>query len=162
MRYFLIIFFTGILVTAVNGQGIKKIKISVLEEYIKKSDHPLIINFWATFCSPCVKEIPYLEKIVAENKESNVELLLVSLDANSLYPAKIAAFIKEKRYTSLVWWLDENNADYFCQKIDKNWSGGIPSTLFVNNQTHYRKFFERQLTEPQVSENIKALLKTPE
>jgi thiol-disulfide isomerase/thioredoxin len=142
-----------------NAQEIKKIKINDLETYIQKSDHPLIINFWATYCSPCVQEIPYFEKKVAENKDQKVELLLISLDLTSFYPSKIAAFIKEKKYSSSVWWLNETNADYFCPKVDKTWSGGIPSTLFINNKTHYRKFFERQLTQPQVTENIKALLK---
>ncbi len=142
-----------------KAQQIKKIKIADLENYIEKSDHPIIINFWATYCSPCVEEIPYFEKMVAANKDEKVELLLISLDIPSFYPTKISSFVKEKNYASSVWWLNETNADYFCAIIDKQWSGGIPSTLFVNNKTHYRKFFERQLTEPQVEENIKALLK---
>ncbi|HLK27503.1 MAG TPA: TlpA disulfide reductase family protein [Puia sp.] len=159
MKFLFIIILTGLFVLNLNAQEIKKIKIGDLENYIRASDHPLIINFWATYCAPCVKEIPYFEKKVEENKNQHVELILVSLDLPSFYPAKISSFVKENKYASSVWWLNETNADYFCPKVDKNWSGGIPSTLFVNNKTHYRKFFERQLTEPQVEENIKALLK---
>ncbi|MBS1947732.1 MAG: TlpA family protein disulfide reductase [Bacteroidetes bacterium] len=142
-----------------QAQEIKKIKIADLASYIQKSDHPLVVNFWATYCAPCNKEIPYFEKVVNENKLHHVELLLVSLDLPSYYPEKIVSFIKAQQYTASVWWLNETNADYFCPKVDKNWTGGIPSTLFLNNKTHYRKFFERQLTEPQVVENINALLK---
>src|SRR5579871_610417 len=159
MKFLFIIILTGLFVLNLNAQEIKKIKIGDLENYIRASDHPLIINFWATYCAPCVKEIPYFEKKVEENKNQHVELILVSLDLPSFYTAKISSFVKENKYASSVWWLNENNADYFCPKVDKNWSGVIPSTLFVNNKTHYRKFFERQLTEPQVEENIKALLK---
>ena len=142
-----------------NAQEIKKIKINDLEAYIKNCDHPLIVNFWATYCGPCIKEIPYFEKFAGQQKDKNIELLLISLDLPDYYPSKIEMFVKDKRLTSAVWWLNESNADYFCPKVDKNWTGGIPSTLFVNNKTHYRKFFERQLTEPQAEENIKALLK---
>lgn len=149
----------GLGIFNLNAQEMKKIKITDLESYIQNSDHPLIINFWATYCVPCNQEIPYFEKRVYENKNQHVELLLVSLDLPSFFPSKISSFVKEKNYTSTVWFLNETNADYFCPRVDKNWSGGIPSTLFVNNKTHYRKFFERQLTEPQVEENIKALLK---
>jgi thiol-disulfide isomerase/thioredoxin len=158
-KYFLLIIIFGLGISQVNAQQIKKIKISDLETYIQKSDHPLIINFWATYCGPCIKEIPYFEKLAAQKKDKNVELLLVSLDLPDYYPSKIVSFVKEKSFTSSIWWLNESNADYFCPKVDKSWSGGIPSTLFINNKTHYRKFFERQLTEPQAEQNIKALLK---
>ena len=142
-----------------NVQEIKKIKINDLENYIKNCDHPLIINFWATYCGPCINEIPYFEKLADKQKDKHVELLLISVDMPDYFPLRIASFVKEKNFNSTVWWLNETNADYFCPKVDKNWTGGIPSTLFVNNKTHYRKFFERQLTEPQAEENIKALVK---
>jgi len=159
MRYFLLIIAISSYAFKVNAQEIKKIQIADLENYIKNCDHPLIVNFWATYCGPCLKEIPYFEKLVGQEKDKNVELLLVSVDMPDDYPSKIASFIKEKKFSSTIWWLNESNADYFCPKVDKSWTGGIPSSLFVNNKTHYRKFFERQLTEPQAEENIKALLK---
>jgi thiol-disulfide isomerase/thioredoxin len=137
----------------------KKVKIDELESYIRYADHPLIINFWATYCSPCVHEIPYFEKHVEEHRNAGLELILVSLDLPSYYPAQIRNFIKKNNYLSPVWWLNESNADYFCPKIDSNWSGGIPSTLFINNKTQYRKFYERQLTEPQLVKNIDDLLR---
>ena len=159
MKKLLLIFSLFTLATGIFAQEIKKMKITDLETYIQKSDHPLIINFWATFCSPCIDEIPYFQTAVAKYKDKKAELLLVSLDLPDYYPAKILTFAKKKNFTSPIVWLNETNADYFCPKIDKKWFGGIPSTLFVNNKTHYRRFFERQLTEPQVEENLKALLK---
>lgn len=159
MKTFFATFCFFILNHNLAAQEIKKIKIDELKSYIEKSDHPLIVNFWATYCVPCVHEIPYLQTETKKYKSDGVELILVSLDLPDFYPSKISAFVKKENYTSSVLWLDESNADYFCPKIDKNWSGGIPSTLFVNNKNSYRKFFERQLTEPQVEENIKILVK---
>ncbi len=140
-------------------QEIKKMKIDELKNYIEKSDHPLIINFWATYCVPCIHEIPYFQTDAEKYKNDGVELMLVSLDLPDYYPARISSFVKKENFSASIVWLNETNADYFCPKIDKQWTGGIPSTLFINNKTHYRKFFERQLTEPQVEENIKALIK---
>ena len=157
------IFFTAICFLMLNynstAQEIKKIKVDDLKSYIEKSDHPLIVNFWATYCTPCIQEIPYFQTESEKYKTEGVELILVSLDLPDFYPAKISSFVKKEKFTASILWLNESNADYFCPKIDKNWTGGIPSTLFVNNKTHYHKFFERQLTEPQVEENIKTLLK---
>lgn len=137
---------------------IQKVKITDLEAYIAKSDHPLIVNFWATFCVPCVKEIPYFQTTVARFKDQKVELVLVSLDLPSYYPAKIADFAKKSDFTARIVWLDETDADYFCPKMDSRWSGAIPASLFINNATHYRRFFDRQLTDGQVGPEIKKML----
>jgi thiol-disulfide isomerase/thioredoxin len=153
----LIFFF--LLFSILHAQEIKRIKITELATYISQSNHPLIINFWATFCGPCVRELPYFQTLTAKYKDAQVELLLVSLDLPNYYPSKIAAFAKEKHIQAPIAWLNETNADYFCPIMDKSWTGGIPSTLFVNNLTKFRRFYERQLTEPQLDENIKLMIK---
>lgn len=146
-------------VSVANGQDrIEKIKITDLESYIAKTDHPLIVNFWATFCVPCVKEIPYFQTTVNQFSEQKVELLLVSLDLPASYPVRITGFAQKSNFTARIVWLNETDADYFCPKVDSRWTGGIPSSLFINNKTHYRRFFDRQLTEPQVGIEIKKML----
>ena len=129
-----------------NSQQIAKWKITDVEKYIAAGNGDvLVINFWATFCKPCVAEIPSFIKIVDKYKSRNVKLLLVSLDLPSFYPAKIDAFVKKKNIKTNVTWLDETNADYFCPKVDAKWSGSIPATLIVNTKTGYRKFFEEEI-----------------
>lgn len=138
--------------------SIEKISSTDLEAYITQSDHPLIISFWATYCTPCIKEIPYIQFTVDSFKNQKVELLLVSLDRRAYYPAEIAAFARKSGYTARILWLDETDPGYFCPKVDSRWTGGIPSSLFINNGTHYRRFFDRQLTEAQVGLEIKKML----
>ena len=138
--------------TAAQGQtAVQKVKITDLQDYIAKSDHPLIVDFWATFCAPCNKEIPYFISTVARYKDQRVELVLVSLDLPDYFPARIADFARRQGYAARLLWLNETDADYFCPKVDPRWSGGIPASLFINNGTHYRRFFDRQLTDPQVA-----------
>lgn len=137
---------------------VQKIKITELQDYIARSDHPLIVNFWATFCVPCNKEIPYFQNTVSRYKVQGVELILVSLDLPNYYPLRIGDFAKNHGYSARLMWLNETDADYFCPKVDPHWSGGIPCSLFINNKTRYRRFFDRQLTEPQVDIEIKEML----
>ena len=66
--------------------------------------------------------------------------------------------IVKRKITVPVQWLDETNADYFCPKIDKTWSGAIPATLFINNRNNYRKFTEEPLSEEQLEKEIRAIL----
>jgi len=137
---------------------VQKVRITDLQEYIARSDHPLIVSFWATFCVPCNKEIPYFQSTVARYKDQGVELILVSLDLPDYFPDRINDFVRKRGYTAKVLWLNETDADYFCPKVDPKWSGGIPASLFVDNKTHYRRFFDRQLTEPQVEAEIKEMV----
>ena len=55
-------------------------------------------------------------------------------------------------------YLNETNADLFCPKVDEKWSGAIPASLLINNKTGYKKFFEEQIAENKLEEEIKALI----
>lgn len=146
-------------VFSVFSQQVKKAQIGEIEEIIHKSDHPVIISFWATWCAPCLTEIPYFQETVKKYADHKVELVLVSLDFKESYPSVIESFVRRKNFQASFYWLNETNADLFCPKIDPKWNGGIPATLFVNNKTNYRKFFDRQLTPLQVEAEIKAQVK---
>jgi len=137
------------------SQEIKKIKIIDLEKTIKESKEPMIITFWATYCVPCLKEIPYFQD---EAKSKKVELLLVSVDLQEAYPKQINSIAKKLKFTAPIKWLDETDADYFCPRVDSSWSGGLPSTLFINNSTSYRKFIEDEISKDEFAKQIQALL----
>ena len=144
MRFIRIFIFFVLFVTifTAKSQQITSWKINDVVHYMDTSDSVLVVNFWATFCKPCIEEIPYLESIGQKYKDQKVKVLLVSLDLKDFFPSKIESFVKNNNYSSQVIWLNENNADYFCPKIDKSWSGAIPSTVIINTKTGYKKFFE--------------------
>lgn len=143
-----------------ESQPIPKWKITGLEEYIKTSETPVIINFWATYCIPCIEEIPYFLELTKKYEEKGVKLLLVSLDFEEAFPDKIRKFSIKRKFTAPIVWLDETNADYFCPKIDNNWSGVMPASLFVNNKTGFRSFFEEQMSKERLEEEINKLIST--
>lgn len=130
------------------AQKIRKVKMDDVIKMIDTSSVPIIVNFWASWCAPCVHEIPWFEKAVAELKDKPVKVVLVSLDFASDYPDKLKAFVKEKGYQSTIVWLNETDANLFCPKIDSTWSGTIPATIMVNNKTHFKQFFGEQIPEP--------------
>jgi thiol-disulfide isomerase/thioredoxin len=141
-----------------SSQSIPKWKVTDLEEYIAKSDTPTVVNFWATYCGPCLKEIPYFQEIVKQYEESGVKLLLVSLDFKESFPEKISSFADKRKFTSPIVWLDETNADYFCPKVDIKWTGVMPATLFINNKKGHRSFFEDEMSKEKFETEIKKIL----
>jgi thiol-disulfide isomerase/thioredoxin len=153
-------FITGVFLLAgvfCFSQAVKKIKVTELEKAIAESKTPLIVNFWATFCLPCIEEIPYFQRLVKKYEKDGVKLLLVSLDLKDDY-SKVGPFAKKRKFTAPLLWLDESNADYFCPKVDSSWSGAIPASLFINNKTGYRKFYEEQIPEQKLEKEIMAIL----
>ena len=119
----------------------------------KKGAKVKVINMWATFCKPCIAEIPgFIDEV--KKFENDVELMLISVDLKSHFPKKISDFAKSHHFNAPIVWLNETNADYFCPMLDKSWSGSIPATLIVNPSTGYRKFFEEEMSSEQLEKEI--------
>jgi thiol-disulfide isomerase/thioredoxin len=160
-KLILLLVFAFSIATA-NSQGIKKWKLHDLEAAIKNSNKPTIINFFATFCKPCLEELPYFQEMVKRYDKAGVQLILVSLDMLQAYPKKIGAFAAKNKIVAPIFFLDETDADLFCPKVDQSWSGAIPASLFVNNKIGYRKFFEDQLSKEQVEKEIISMTQSRE
>ena len=112
-----------------------------------------IINFWAMWCAPCVKELPILQDYQKNNP--NVNVTLVSLDFPEDIESKLKPFLKQKGITAKVVLLDAPDANSWIDKIDPNWSGAIPFTIIFNNKK--RSFHERVFKD---IEDLKNEIKT--
>ncbi|HYO23299.1 MAG TPA: TlpA disulfide reductase family protein [Flavisolibacter sp.] len=142
-----------------NAQQIPMWKLADLQSAIKDAKEPTIINFWATFCKPCVAELPYFQALANQYKDKGIKLIMVSLDLKEAYPKKVLSFAQKLKLTSPVVFLDESNADLFCPVVDSSWSGAIPASLFINNATGYRKFLEEELTKEKLEREIQRMLR---
>ncbi len=128
-----------------DSLGIPIYNFDELEPLLNKMDDKIhIINFWATWCGPCIKELPYFEKINQQGKANNWKVILVSLDMPSMWKSKLVPFIKAKNLQSEVVVLNDPDQNNWIPKIDKNWSGTIPATLIYNRKK--RKFYEQPFT----------------
>jgi len=142
--------------TSALAQQAEVVKFGRLEKLItSKSDKIQVINFWATWCAPCVKELPYFENLEQKNDPS-VKVTLINLDYADKV-GKVNAFISKKKITSDVLLLDEIDYNSWIDKVDPSWNGAIPATLVINTSTGERKFMECELTEPELDAFIKAV-----
>ena len=128
------------------------------KKFLNKNDDKIyVINFWATWCAPCVKELPYFEKLNALYKNKNVEVVLVSLDFPHLYESKLKPYIKDKELKSKVLALDDPDMNSWIPQVSQDWSGSIPATVIYNKDK--KQFYEQSFTYSQLEEEVKQFLK---
>jgi thiol-disulfide isomerase/thioredoxin len=147
MKKIFLLLFTFISFNTFAQQG-EIIKLADLLKRLElKSDNIQVINFWATWCAPCVKELPLFEKLNAEHRP-NVKVTLVSMDLDlDPSPDKVYKFINRKNIQSEVLLLNETDSNSWINKIEKQWSGALPATIVINQHTGQRKFVEKELHE---------------
>ena len=135
------------------SQEIPVIKFADLEAHLNSKQHDVqIFNFWATWCAPCVAELPLLEKVADE--EANV--VLINLDFADKID-RVKSFVARKNLSKQVMLLDEIDYNSWIDKVDKSWSGAIPATLFINNKTGRRIFIGKELEEGEIQKILAEL-----
>lgn len=107
-----------------------------------KNDTTYVINFWATWCKPCVKELPYFEELNAAYAKEKVKVILVSLDFAEQLDSKVIPFIKDRKLQSEVVLLDDQRANKWIDRVSPEWSGAIPITLIY--KADQRAFYEKE------------------
>lgn len=123
---------------------IKKVSAEDVKTMIDTTSVPTIVNFWASWCGPCTREIPWFDRIIAK-KNLQVKLLLVSVDFPTQYPKQLTDFVHKQGYKGEVVFLNETNTHHFTSIIDKNWTGEIPASIFINNSKKYYQLFNQQM-----------------
>ncbi|MBU2995353.1 TlpA family protein disulfide reductase [Cellulophaga baltica] len=106
----------------------------------KNDDTTYIINFWATWCAPCVKELPHFQEYYEQHNHEKMKMIMVSMDDPKDITSKITPFIEKKNLQQEVIILDDPDANTWIDKINPNWSGALPFTIIYNKNK--RAYFD--------------------
>lgn len=140
-------------VYAQKSTSIQVVNFAQFESLLHKStDTVYIINFWATWCVPCRKELPEFQKVHESTSDQNVQMLLVSLDFPKQIETGLIPYLESKEITAPVILLNDPNSNAWINKVDPAWTGALPATLVYKNQN--RLFFEKELTYNLIIEAI--------
>lgn len=146
----------GALLMAANSNELRQVSLSELNEQVLKTDDTLyVVNFWATWCKPCVAELPHFENANKQFAAQKVKVVLVSLDFLK-DKVKVKTFIANKQIQSQVFHLNEKNPNNWLGKVDSSWSGSIPATVFYKNKKKVH-FHEGELTQHELDSIIQSI-----
>ena len=153
--FFIALFLLAGSIASLQAQKIEKIGVPELEQILASPGNELhVVNFWATWCAPCVTELPYFEKLAEEYRDTDVKFILVSLDFPSQIDTRLIPFLKENKITADVRVMTDLDYNSWIEKVDDGWQGNIPSTLFFNNAENIRYFLASEVTEVELRDLI--------
>ncbi len=105
------------------------------------NDTVYVLNFWATWCKPCVAELPHFEKLNQDPATPRIKVILVTIDFSDIFESKVLPFLKKRGIRSDVLLLDEVDGNKWIDKVSPEWGGAIPATLVVANGRKINDFY---------------------
>ncbi len=105
------------------------------------NDTTYVINFWATWCKPCITEMPHFKQLAEAYRDKTLTIVLISLDDKEGSSEKLSRFRQQQQLDLPIVLLDAAQQTDWQKKLDKRWDGTLPATLIYKNQL---RFFANQ------------------
>ena len=156
LRYIIMRTFLLICLSLISYSLSAQVKLLTLDELDKRiaagKDTTYVVNFWATWCAPCVAELPNFEKLRVANLKKPVKVILISVDFKSKLQKDVIPFVVKNQLKAEVFLLNETDQQKYIERVDPKWTGAIPATLFVKQKI--RRFYEQEFTEKQLKNTL--------
>ena len=155
-----LLFCQNVVAQSGREKSVQIVNFDQLEPYLhSNSDTVYLVNFWATWCAPCIKELPAIKAVEEKYANEKFKVLLVSLDMINELNSRLVPFIKSKNITSDVFLLNDPNQNRWIDMVDPNWSGEIPFTLIYGK--HFRESYSHTFTFEELDSIINLKLNLP-
>lgn len=160
MRYWFL--FIGFLwVMPLSARRITPPKYYNAFKYIKPylqhhSDTTYVLNFWASWCAPCVAELPHFKKVQEAYWHQKVKFYFISLDTGEQIPTAVLPLLEKLQLQAEVLVLDDPKFNDWINQVDSAWQGSLPATLIYNAEK--RLFLEKSLDDTALKQLINSFL----
>lgn len=134
------------------SQEVKPIDLKQFETLLnRQKDTIYVYNFFATWCKPCVKEIPHFVKFANDSASTKVKVVFINLDQLENLEDIVNPFVSKKKITQNIYLLSNSNYTLWMPRVDRRWGGSIPATLVINGRNNKRGFIEGEISYKELS-----------
>jgi thiol-disulfide isomerase/thioredoxin len=154
----LMLLFCFLVLQNLHAQNIPAIKAAQLTDWKNAENDTLyVLNFWASWCAPCVAEIPSFLALHQKYAAQKVKVILVDCDFNRDLETKVKPFIQQKHLEGLVVHIAEKDPNTWVDLVSKEWSGALPGTLLVCKSRNVLQFYEKKFEDDELEAAVKAV-----
>ena len=159
-KFCAILFYIQSFICNINAQVLTKISIDNLTKELEQNDDTLrITNLWATWCKPCVEELPHFLALSKAYKTSGIKVKFILLAVEDKYETVRTFLTKKMMPLDNFACLDDKDANHWIPKIDLEWQGELPVSLFIQTQNKIREFHKGVLTKDILQNKIENYIK---
>lgn|GEM_PF-1012774 len=138
---------------------IEAVRMGRLVEKLKASrGHITVLNVWATWCKPCLEEMPELVRFFREYRSKGVRFLSVSADHPDTLADRVRPYIEQQRIPFAVWVVGGESPDELVQAIDPRWQGSLPATFVFDASGARRQAWYEAIKYADLAGAVDALL----
>ena len=145
-----------------NLPKITQVDEHLLRETIDHSrGHVVLVNFWATWCGPCVAEFPDILRLRREYSERGLELLFVSIDEPGKDMDVVSRFLRKMGVDFETYMKHTRNDEAFINSVSISWSGALPATFIYDRKGRLVHTLIDEQSFEDLSNRVEPLLKEP-
>ena len=121
----------------------------------------VLVNLWATWCIPCVQELPDLNLLQERFRDRGLRVLAVSFDDIGKLDDRVRPFFAEKAPALVSYLQTEDDQFTFVEPLDEEWIGAMPTSFFIDRTGEIVKRHTGRLLYRDLEKVILALLDEP-
>lgn len=116
------------------------------------SEEVVVVNFWATWCPPCVEEFPDLLRFAGDHEKKGVRLILVSADFAD-EEDRVKVFLEARGVTGKSY-LQGGDPMTFINGVNPDWSGALPATFIYGPDRRLREWREGKMSYEELAQAV--------
>jgi thiol-disulfide isomerase/thioredoxin len=159
---FFLFAFCSLLYSCSSSKLVQPIDETGLQQLVKRAHgNVVLLNFWATWCEPCVEEFPDLMKIAQQFQPQGLKIIFVSIDEPEDIEGKVLPFLKAQGVAFRTYLKKTKDDEVFINTIDTKWSGALPATFIYDTSGALVKRLVAQQSFDTFAEVLRPLLSKP-